>query len=207
MNKSAFVLLALCLTACGDPTGLAGSLLPPVTLNGSVNVPSTQVALIAQGGGNLVGNSGGTYQMLRLATEKGLGGVTVRFSGSKSATAVTDGQGNFKLELPAAQTFKVSASLTLKAGGTVTLSGYAFSDGLTPFELGTSMNLVSAKLNALGYKNPDGLKVKELVTALDTELATKASLPEATSESDAAAKFDATASAELQAKVKALAGK
>ncbi|MDB5098804.1 MAG: hypothetical protein JWM80_3225 [Cyanobacteria bacterium RYN_339] len=210
------------LTACSpDKLASAVSAVSSLTgkLNGTVYLPNDQVAIVAQGGGNIVaqgggnvvGNSGGTFApgfgLLVRSDEKGVDGAKVVLTGGgKSFTAYTANVGKFTVECPQGVTYTGTATVTFSNNTTITLTGIATNAIGTAFNFDVAMNTVASKILAGGASaaKVDGTAVAALVALANTDLEKVARTPAPANQTEAAAAFDAYASDDLKAKVTAL---
>lgn len=165
--------------------------------SGKIYAPGTQVAIVAQGGGNLVGNSGGTYDVLLVRSDEvGVPNAVVKATDPKGATitGATDDTGNFRLQATSGVTYHVVGTFTSKAGDTVTVNGFGQVDAVTPMELGVAHNMLASKLLSSGISNPDYSAFKAALVALETDLQSVSTTPAPTDQASAATAFDANAS-------------
>lgn len=169
-------------------------------VSGKVYAPADQTAAIAAGGYN--------YRTVQARSdEKGVNAAKVTFAkldgGASAATAQTDTTGSFSAELDAGS-YTVTATFKGKDNQDVTLSGLVAAAGPTSFELDVAHNLVASKLLTGGVKAIDAAKLQEAVAGLQNDLSKVAKAPMPVSRTEAAAAFDANASADTKAKVDAL---
>jgi hypothetical protein len=195
------------LSAC-NATQLAGALATATgALSGTIYAPQAQVAIVAAGGGNLVGNSGGTYITLSVRSDEvGVGNASVQISkdGATVTTVHTDSKGGFKATVPGGVTYKLVSVFPAKTGGNVTVSGFAQSDASFPIQLGVSHNMVASKLLTNGVTKPDWDAFKAAVGMMDSDLQSVATTPTPNDQATASASFDSIAGSTLKAAVAAM---
>ena len=178
-------------------------------LGGTIYAPQAQVAVIASGAGNVVsqgaGNvvgpgSGSSFQLLSVRSDEvGVPNATVRLlsaaDGSTAATVVTDPSGKFAANVSGGVLFHVQSTFSGKDGGSITVNGFAEIDPTSPLQLGVAHNMVASKLLATGVTKPAYDAFKLAVAAMENDLQAVANTPAPTTQDEAAAGFDANASA------------
>lgn len=199
----ACALLSACSVSPTQLIDLAGQVSGvKATFSGRVLAPADQVAVIAVGAGH--------YDLLARSDEKGVANARVSVTGlgtrTMVASAVTDAQGNFSVEVPVG-TYALAATVPLKAeGDSAVMTGIAIvTPAPLPYELDASMNLLAAKLLESGAQSVDPAKFIAALARLEVDLEKVAKTPLPANRIEAAAAFDGVASAELKAEVEAMA--
>jgi hypothetical protein len=184
-------------------------------LSGTIYLPNDQVAIVAQGAGNIVaqgagnvvGNSGGTFApgfgLLARSDEKGVDGAKVVITGGgKSFTGFTANGGKFAIECPIGATYLASATFTTTSNTTITLTGF----GVNSLDIDVAMNTVASKIMTSGATaaKVDGAAVAGAVASAAKDLESVPRTPTPTTQAEAATAFDGYASADTKAKVTAI---
>jgi hypothetical protein len=223
MRILASAVAVLALTAC-SPDTLAGAVGAVASatgrLAGTVYLPNDQVAIVAQGAGNIVAQGAGNAQgdtsmggfqpgfgLLARSDEKGVDGAKVVVTGTSGTTytGFTAGGGKFAIDCPQG-TYQASATFTTTSKGTITLTGYGANALASTLDIDVAMNTVASKIAQGGAKlaKVDASKVKDAVSKAANDLQSVPRTPTPTTQAEAATAFDGYASADTKAAVQAI---